>query len=55
MLWKVLTAIFDSGISHIYGAMLISISPFMGMIFQSYTGTASDQCQCFWEGEDHLY
>ncbi|XP_065901674.1 membrane-associated transporter protein-like [Dysidea avara] len=41
-------AIFDSGISHIYGAMLISISPFMGIIFQSYMGTASDQCQCFW-------
>ncbi|XP_065901470.1 membrane-associated transporter protein-like [Dysidea avara] len=41
-------AIFDSGISHIYGAMLISISPFMGMIFQGYMGTASDQCQCFW-------
>ena len=41
-------AIFNSGISHIYGAMLISISPIMGMIFQSYMGTASDQCQCFW-------
>ena len=41
-------AIFNSGISHIYGAMLISISPFMGIVFQSYMGTASDQCQCFW-------
>ena len=41
-------AIFDSGISQIYGAMLISISPFVGMIVQSYMGAASDQCQCFW-------
>ena len=41
-------AIFDSGISPTYGAMLIAISPIMGIVFQSYMGTASDQCQCFW-------
>ena len=41
-------AIFDSGISPTYGAMLIAISPIMGIVFQSYKGTASDQCQCFW-------
>jgi len=40
-------AIFDSGISPTYGAMLIAISPIMGIVFQSYMGTASDQCQCF--------
>ena len=41
-------AIYDSGLSQIYGSMLICISPFMGIIFQSYLGTASDQCQCKW-------
>ncbi|XP_065902178.1 membrane-associated transporter protein-like [Dysidea avara] len=41
-------AIYDSGVSQIYGSMLICISPLMGTVFQSYLGTASDQCQCTW-------
>jgi len=41
-------AIYSLGLSPIYGAMLISISPLMGIIFQSYLGSASDQCQCRW-------
>jgi len=43
-----LPAIYDSGISQIYGSLLVAISPIMGMIFQSYLGSASDQCQCKW-------
>jgi len=35
-------AIYDIGLSQIYGSMLICISPFMGTIFQSYLGKASD-------------
>ena len=41
-------AIYDSGISQIYGSLLTCNSPFMDMIFQSYLGTAIDRCQCKW-------
>ena len=41
-------AIYDSGVLQIYGSMLICISPLMGTVFQSYLGTASNQCKCTW-------
>lgn len=41
-------AIYSLGLPTIYGAMLLSISPLMGIIFQSYLGSASDHCQCRW-------
>ena len=41
-------AIYNLGLPPIYGAMLLCLSPIMGIIFQSYLGSASDQCQCWW-------
>jgi len=41
-------AIYNLGLPPIYGPMLLSISPLTGMVFQSYLGSASDQCQCQW-------
>jgi len=41
-------AILNIGLSPFYGAMLLSISPLTSMLFQSYVGSASDQCQCSW-------
>ncbi|XP_065905109.1 membrane-associated transporter protein-like [Dysidea avara] len=41
-------AILNFGLSSFYGAMLLSISPLASMFFQSYVGSASDQCQCSW-------
>ena len=41
-------AIYNLGLSPVYGPMLLSISPLMGIIFQSYLGSASDYCQCWW-------
>jgi len=41
-------AILNIGLSPFYGAMLLSISPLTSMFFQSYVGSASDQCQCSW-------
>ena len=41
-------AIYDQGLSQIYGSMLLLLSPILGIIFQSYLGSASDQCRCRW-------
>ena len=41
-------AIYDTGLSTIYGSMLLSLSPILGVLFQSYLGSASDQCTCRW-------
>ena len=41
-------AILSIGLSPFYGTMLLSISPLTSMLFQSYVGSASDQCQCSW-------
>ena len=43
-----LPAISNLGLPPIYGAMLLCVSPLMGIIFQSYLGSASDRCQCWW-------
>jgi len=39
-------AIYDKGISPIYGSMLLCLSPILGILFQSYLGSASDRCSC---------
>ena len=36
------------GLSPIYGSMLLCVSPLLGILFQSYLGSASDQCKCCW-------
>ena len=41
-------AIYDKGLSLIYGSMLLCLSPILGVLFQSYLGSASDQCKCRW-------
>jgi len=41
-------AIYDKGLSNVYGSMLISLSPILGILFQSYLGSASDRCKCRW-------
>ena len=41
-------AILNLGLPPVYGAMLLCFSPLMGIIFQSYLGSASDHCQCRW-------
>lgn len=41
-------AIYNLGLPPVYGAMLLCFSPLMGIIFQSYLGSASDHCQCWW-------
>ena len=41
-------AIYDQGLSPIYGSMLLCLSPILGVLFQSYLGSASDQCKCRW-------
>ena len=41
-------AILHLGLTPVYGAMLLSFSPAMGIIFQGYLGSASDRCQCWW-------
>ena len=41
-------AIYDKGLSTFYGSMLLSLSPVLGILFQSYLGSASDQCKCRW-------
>ena len=41
-------AIYDQGLSPIYGSMLLLLSPILGILFQSYLGSASDQCKCRW-------
>ena len=41
-------AIYDQGLSQIYGSMLFLLSPLLGVLFQSYLGSASDQCRCRW-------
>lgn len=41
-------AVYNLGLPPIYGAMLLSFSPMMSIIFQSYLGSASDRCQCWW-------
>ena len=41
-------AIYDQGLSPIYGSMLLLLSPILGVLFQSYLGSASDQCKCRW-------
>ena len=41
-------AIYDKGLSTIYGSMMLSLSPILGVLFQSYLGSASDQCTCRW-------
>ena len=41
-------AIYDKGLSPIYGSMLLCLSPILGVLFQSYLGSASDQCKCRW-------
>ncbi|XP_065892837.1 membrane-associated transporter protein-like [Dysidea avara] len=37
-------AIYDKGFSPIYGSMLLCFSPILGILFQSYLGSASDRC-----------
>ncbi|XP_065913886.1 membrane-associated transporter protein-like [Dysidea avara] len=39
-------AIYDKGFSPIYGSMLLCLSPVLGILFQSYLGSASDRCNC---------
>ena len=41
-------AIYDKGLSPVYGSMLLCISPILGILFQSYLGSASDKCKCRW-------
>ena len=41
-------AIYDKGLSQTYGSMLLCLSPILGVLFQSYLGSASDQCKCRW-------
>ena len=41
-------AILNLGLTPVYGAMLLCLSPVMGIIFQGYLGSASDRCQCWW-------
>ena len=41
-------AIYDQGLSSVYGSMLLCLSPVLGILFQSYLGSASDQCKCRW-------
>ena len=41
-------AIYDKGLSPVYGSMLLCISPTLSILFQSYLGSASDQCTCHW-------
>ena len=47
-------AIYDSGVSQIYGSMLICISPLMGTVFQSYLQLVTS-VSVHGEDEDHLY
>ena len=41
-------AIYDKGLSLTYGSMLLCVSPILGVLFQSYLGSASDQCKSRW-------
>ena len=41
-------AIYDKGLSPVYGSMILCISPILSIICQSYLGSASDQCKCRW-------
>ena len=41
-------AIYDKGLSLTYGSMLLCVSPVLGVLFQSYIGSASDQCKSRW-------
>ena len=41
-------AIYNLGLSPLYGAMLLSLSPFVSIIFQGYLGSATDRCMCRW-------
>ena len=41
-------AIYDKGLSLTYGSMLLCVSPILGVLFQSYIGSASDQCKSRW-------
>ena len=41
-------AIYDKGLSSFYGSMILCISPILSILFQSYLGSASDQCKCSW-------
>ena len=41
-------AILNLGLSPLYGAMVLSLSPLLSIIFQGYLGSATDQCTCRW-------
>lgn len=41
-------AIYNLGLSPLYGAMLLSLSPLVSFIFQGYLGSATDRCMCRW-------
>ena len=41
-------AIYNLGLSPFYGAMLLSLSPFVSIVFQGYLGSATDRCMCRW-------
>ena len=41
-------AILNLGLSPLYGAMVLSLSPLLSIIFQGYLGSATDQCMCRW-------
>ena len=38
-------AIYDKGLSPVYGSMILTLGPLLGILFQSYLGYASDQCK----------
>ena len=41
-------AIYNKGLSPVYGPMILCISPILSILFQSYLGSASDQCKYSW-------
>ena len=41
-------AILNLGLSPLYGAMVLSLSPLLSIIFQGYLGSSTDQCTCRW-------
>ena len=36
-------AIYDKGLSPVYGSMILTFGPLLGILFQSYLGYGSDQ------------
>ena len=38
-------AIYDKGLSPVYGSIILCLGPLLGVLFQSYLGCASDECK----------